>query len=273
MAVVQEKIIGAGISKRETTVPVDVDIFADNPNATFYIGVVATPDGVKDATLCKAAARLRHRVYIQEKGLMHPDAQTLATGLEIDSDDDRSVRFVAIKNNGADVQPHVVGNIRLVVKQHMGDKLPVESLFPEAFPLGEVALGGVEISRFISRSEDRREQHCVARALIRAAAVRTATQYEQPAYAVADRMLLGMLAMDRVPYKVLAEPKVLEEYSTPRYNLPNTAISMDTHAGLAVMTGPDAPPDIQNMYHGLFAHQGLGYFDANMVQISTKIAR
>ncbi|HSX16915.1 MAG TPA: GNAT family N-acyltransferase [Patescibacteria group bacterium] len=257
----------------DITVPVETDVFAKHPNAAFFVGVVATPQGVTNRELYRAAARLRYNVYVKEKGLMHPNLRTRMTQHESDSDDPRSVHFVVVKNNGPDKQARVVGGTRLIVKRHERDSLPVEKLFPEAFALGGAAVNGSEASRFIARSDDKREQHTIARALIRALAIRTAVDNEQPVYAVADRLLLGMFRMDKVHYESLSEPRVLDEYMTDQYSLPNSAVSLNAHAVIATMTGPDGPAGVSDMYHGIFANQGVGYFDANMAPLSSATVR
>jgi N-acyl-L-homoserine lactone synthetase len=262
-----ETRLSHGTKQSDVVVPVETRVFDDCPKAAYYVGVIAVPGAVCDAGLQEAAARLRYEVYVREKGLMHPDADTQATGLEKDSNDDRSLQIVTLKNRGLHQSPDLVGHIRLVVKRHEGDLLPIEQLFPEAFSQGAAAINSGEASRFIARTTGKGEQHQVARSLIRALAVNAATQYEQPSYAVADRYLLGMFNGDGVKYEPLAEPRVLDEYSTPSYNLPNTPIRLDAHQVLSGMTSPNAPPDIQNMYRGIFSQQGVGYFDASMAAI------
>lgn len=258
---------------KEITVPVDTDVFARHPEAVFYVGVVATPEGVHNKKLYKAAARLRFNVYVREKGLMHPNLGTVWRKREHDKEDGRSIHFAVVKNNGPDQDPSVVGGTRLITKRSQHDLLPVERLFPEAFALGAAAINSVEASRFIARSENRREQHTVARALIRALAVRAAVDHEQPVYAVADRLLLGMFNSDQVGYTQLAEPRVLDEYLTASYRLPNSPVSLDAHQVLATMTSGAVSQEVQSMYQGFFTNQGVGYFDAEMKPISAPAIR
>ena len=82
-----------------------------------------------------ACARLRADVYVWERGWIPPTQ--LVDGLELDSDDVRSVHLLASRGGAA------VGTARLILPR-AGRLLPVESMLGERLPCGHA---GAEVSR------------------------------------------------------------------------------------------------------------------------------
>lgn len=250
--------------RRKVTIPVESDVFQQHPKATFFIGVIAVPGMVIDPGLYDAAARLRYEVYVREKGLMRAPLLSRLTRRERDRDDKRSVHFVVVQNGGKEGRHQLVGASRHIVKDKEGNPLPIERHYPEAFTEGGVAVNGVEASRFIARNGSKQSQHRIARGLIRAMAMWMDLDYRQPVYAVVDDQLAGMFRFDKVPFTELAEPKVLSEYSTDRYQLPNTPIAINSTELVRTMTGPESTEESRAFYADVFVHRGLGYFDSDM---------
>jgi N-acyl-L-homoserine lactone synthetase len=82
-----------------------------------------------------ACARLRAEVYVWERGWIAPTQ--LVDGLEVDSDDVRSVHLLASRDGAP------VGTARLILPR-AGQPLPVESMLGESLPRGHA---GAEVSR------------------------------------------------------------------------------------------------------------------------------
>lgn len=77
-----------------------------------------------------ACGRLRAHIYVRERGWI-PSAR-LVDGLEVDSDDARSVHFLATRGTEA------VGTVRLTLLRD-GQPLPVEAMLAEPLASGRVA--------------------------------------------------------------------------------------------------------------------------------------
>lgn len=122
-------------------------LFEGHERARYAVGVVAIGGEVVPGLDNEFAgyALERARRYVDEgyvdKASLNPD------GTELDDDDDRSVHFTVVENlvTGA----RTMGTMRLVIKASDSGNdtlLPVERLYPEAFPKPAVP-GSVEDSR------------------------------------------------------------------------------------------------------------------------------
>ncbi len=247
----------------QLTVPVESDVFLDNPEATYYIGMIAVPGEVTMPKEYDAWLQFRGNVYIDEMKFLPEDARD-EQGRETDEDDDRSVHIAVLQNSQNDELPRIIGGARLIIKHDENDSLPIEKMYPEAFGDEAAPSDSTEASRLISRHPNRVVQGAIGMALIRTMAVWTYDNGRKPVYAVIEEGKLGRI-FDRVrlPYAAVSEPKLVDEYATV-----NTAIAIDPAEVLASIR-PDYHVDAPMMrafYNGAETHKGLGFFDESLVK-------
>lgn len=246
----------------ELTVPVERDVFADHPEATFYIGVIATPGVVHDARVYQATSRFRAGVYIDQMNFLSESAR-LRGGGETDSDDNRSVHFSVVENRGAHEPPRVVGCSRLILKDDENVPLPVEHFFPEYFEDNPAPVDATEGSRLIARHPDRAVQGLVALGLIRAMTHYSVEQSRQPIYAVVERGLATMFDRMKLPNTRLTELKYLEEYRTK-----NMALAIEPQR-IATSIRPEnhvRNDEVSGFFDDLDGHGGVGFFNETLME-------
>ncbi len=220
----------------EQAVPVfETDVFADEPTKRFALtvlgkGIVPAPgnEDVFDAYL-----RLRANVYIDQTGMLE-EGYRRADDTEMDADDERSLHIAILENRStvSETTRHylsktaVIASMRVIEKEDdNNDLLPIEDFFKDELG-GEVSpAGGVEISRYIIRHENKREA-ALMRGLMHATALAYIVQNDLgPTLAIVEPELEATLSRQGVPIRRIAEPKVL-----PKYNDTNVGIEIDTDA-------------------------------------------
>ena len=246
----------------ELTVPVERDVFVDYPEATFYIGVIATPGVVHDPRIYQATSKFRANVYIDQMRFLDESARRKSGG-EGDTDDNRSVHFSVVENRGEYEPPRVVGCSRLILKNDENVPLPVEHFFPEYFQEKPAPTNSSEGSRLIARHEDRAIQGLVALGLIRAMTEWSTNNSREPIYAVVENGLARTFDRMHLPNTRLTELKYLEEYNTknmtiaisPR-EIPNS-IRPEHHVSRV---------DVQDFFGDTSRNSGIGFFDKTLME-------
>jgi N-acyl-L-homoserine lactone synthetase len=256
------------ISIEEITVPLDSEVFEDNPDAEFYIGLVAVAGAVTMPDEYDAWLKFRANVYVKEMGFL--DERSLdEQGRESDEDDSRSAHFVVLHNDRDRGETRVVGGARLIMKNDFNDQLPVERMYDRTFHEVPAPVGSTEASRLISRFERRGVQGAIGMALIRSMAIWTYDNGRKPVLAVIEDDKLGKIFQRvKLPYEAISEPEYIPEYRTV-----NTAIMIDPAEVLATIEPEnhiDAPM-MQAFYAGVEAHKGLGYFGKSLMKASEHV--
>lgn len=217
------------IISNEQAIPVigETNIFRDKPDARFALGVIASSaaSSLDEQELFRAYLQLRANVYIDQAELLD-ESYRRADGTEADSDDDRSTHIVALENRSTHVG--VVGSMR-VIKKSDSNALPFEEYF------GHVPIGGVEISRYINRLDDRKKASEVQAGLFASALAIINLSYSSPTVAIVEPLLEDRLRRRGVPVKRIADPKLLEKYKDT-----NVGIEIDTIAFADQFGGVDA---------------------------------
>jgi len=187
---------------------VSAEIFRGHADAAFWIGKVA----LDEPEYYDALARFRANVYVGQMGFLGPE-QIDSQGRELDHDDERSLHFGAIerlKNEGLD-SARIVASGRLIVKDCTEEPLPIEAAFPEIFADKPVAVGAVEVSRFISRHDDDFVQHKLALGIIRAMTYYSVNNDIRANYFIIEKPLLKLLTYIGLPLETLGQPKEIVE--------------------------------------------------------------
>ncbi|MCK9641563.1 MAG: GNAT family N-acetyltransferase [Prolixibacteraceae bacterium] len=241
---------------------VSSEIFETEPGAQFWIGKVAVENVINSPEYYVAATKLRANVYIDEMHFLTPDCRD-ANGCERDQDDDRSVAFATVERSPEDGVTRVIGTSRLIKKRSDDEKLPVEELFPEVFEDGPAEVGALEVSRFISRHEDKATQHLVALALIRSMTQYAVNNENLTAYFVIERPFYRLLQRTGLPMEVLSEPRILPKYG----NTKNMAVRI-TPKDIIEQVDNDIEEKlfITKFFKNENGNLGLGFYPENLTR-------
>jgi len=241
---------------------VERDVFVDHPEASFYIGVIATPGVVHDPRIYQATSKFRANVYIDEMGFLDENARRRSGG-ETDSDDNRSVHFSVVENKGEHEPPRVVGCSRLILKKDENVPLPVEIFFPEYFDENPAPIDSAEGSRLIARHEDRAVQGMIALGLIRAMTSWSVDASREPVFAVVEKGLARTFDRMRLPNTRLTDLKYLEEYRTENMALAispkeiEESIKPERHVSRG---------NVRGFFDDVATHHGIGFFDRTLME-------
>lgn len=260
--------INASASVERLTPLIETTFFQLRPEASFWLGHIASGEEVYCQAERHGAGVLRANVYIDESHYL-PESARQPDGTEYDADDARADHLVVIENNT--IMPnsrHVVGNTRLIHKRNDDDVLPIESMFPEAFSEEAAPVGSLEASRYIARHPDRPTQNAIALALVRAMTIRGHNQGHDYIYGVVEDHLMHQFTKIGLPFAALGEPKKVE-----RYNTLNVPLRFD----LAEILQTAAADTIGKRTMSLFfqssgANGGQGYFDRTFIDRVEKIS-
>lgn len=205
------------ISNQETIVRGKApEIFGTQPDsrmATVILGEGLYPDAVSQS-LFKMYLQFRANVYANQTNMISTE-NVREDATEIDDDDERSYHMGVFRNlgNGA---VSIEACMRLIQKQD--EKiLPVEEDFPEAFFGMPARIGSLEVSRFISRVDNKREQLAAITNMFNTGVARTVRLGHGPAYGMVEPPLERSLASLGAPSHRIAEPRFVESYND--YNL------------------------------------------------------
>jgi len=193
------------------TPEVSSEVFDDSYGGRFWIGQVAVQDVVKCPEYYNGALKLRANVYIDDMHFLTPEHRD-ENGHETDSDDRSSIHFAIAEKMPYGESARIVGTSRLIRKEDMDEKLPVERIFPEAFVNDPAEVNSVEVSRFISRHEKKSTQHMISLSLIRAMTLYAVDNEIPSAYFLIEEPLHRLLARIGLPMEILCDPKKVAEY-------------------------------------------------------------
>jgi len=241
--------------------PVSHEIFAEHPEATFWIGVVASSGEVEKPELYDAEARMRGVVYIKQMGFLSIEhADTF--GREHDDYDDQSVHLVVVENQKDGKNARLVGTSRLILKEDETQDLPIESDFADVFDTIPSDIPAVEVSRFISRHENQMTQHAIAISLIRAMTYQVAERNIDSAYFEIEKPLLKLLKIIGLPLEVIGEPKEVIEPGGVRNLYPiKITPSMITDS---VTTDEHNRFTLRDFFKDEAENGGMGYFPESL---------
>lgn len=202
------------ISNTEAT-PITVSGLFDGVSnkrfATIIFGVGLSPKG-SDEDLFNGYLSLRKNVYVDQTGILD-ESEEFDSGIESDSDDERSVHIAVFENCGGG-QVAVVGCLRLIVKKDQ-DPLPIEEFYPEIFKQRPIAVGDVEMSRFISRAEKGKgDNYKIIMSLFRTALSWALQSKMSLAYGVIETRLALAMRNFSSAFKKVGKLKMIEEYNT-----------------------------------------------------------
>lgn len=207
----------------DAAVPViDAPIFEGHENERFAVSQLDPQkvNNYQDASLEQAYLRLRGRVYIDQTGTL-PESAKRFDGTEVDRDDERSRHFVVVENKLG--RASVFACMRLICKRDEEDLLPIELEFPESFP-EPASVDSIEVSRFIARNEERRQNYIAEHQLF-AAGMNNIVDSDGEALAIVEPILAKSLKRIGVPLNQISEAKLL-----PQYGDENVAIEIDKPA-------------------------------------------
>lgn len=239
------------------TPTVETSVFDDMPNAKFWIGKVAILGETVLEKEYTAARQLRANIYIDKMGFLSEESRQ-PDGGESDEDDDRSIHFAVIENNGE--EKRLVGTSRLIVKRSEDDLLPAEKLFPEAFTDIQAKVGSTEASRFIAEHPDKFTKHMISLSEIRAMDLEALDRGFEPIYAVIESKLANMFKYIGLPFQQITEIKHLEEYDTP-----NMAVEIDPKK-VKEEVKKDLTQQLllTHFFQDALISLGLGYYDEGL---------
>ena len=237
------------------------EIFADHPEAAFWIGIVASAGTVEKPELYDAEARLRASVYIDQKGFLGPDSAD-TFGREQDAFDDQSIHLVAVENT-KDGTAEVMGSSRIILKRDASDSLPIETDFAEIFDTIPSDIPAVEISRFISQHNNQITQHLVAVSLIRAMTYQILRNEIDTAHFEIEAPLLRLLKGIGLPLESMGKAKrVAEPGGIRRLHPLKVSVSKIPDS---VTQGVDGQFSLRDFFKSEEGNGGLGYFPDTLV--------
>jgi N-acyl-L-homoserine lactone synthetase len=200
------------------------DLFADNPEARFAVGIIAVGDEIVEGREAEfdGYLKLRAGVYAKQTRMIGMD-QVREDGTEMDADDSRSVHFAVFEQHALGAR--AVGSMRLIIKGEDGAALPIEEFFPAAFkPTEQVEVahpaaphqpaeeGDHEASRLIARNESAAAQRVIKWKLFAGAAAYIINHELGKTYATVETTVESDFNACKMPNERIAEPEYVEEY-------------------------------------------------------------
>jgi N-acyl-L-homoserine lactone synthetase len=196
------------------------DIFADNPEARFAVGIIAVGSAVKPGLENEfdAYRRLRANVYVDQTHMVGRDHVEADGREKLDADDPRAVHFGVFEQTSGGTR--AVGSLRLIVKDEQDDRpLPIEDFFTEAFEGGPAPLGSVEASRYIARHEKGSTQRMLSGMILAAGVSYIRNHGLGPTYGTVEPKVERAFVHRGVPHTRIAEPVYVEEYNADNLGL------------------------------------------------------
>lgn len=197
-------------------------IFDGHENARFAVGQVAEGDISLYPEENLAYHQLRANVYARQAGFIPLEDINERNGGEYDSDDSRSVHMIILENMGEDQR--LIASMRLI-KRTDNRPLPVEELFPDVFANNPAPKASCEVSRYITRHEDRKIQDMASWTLFQQGLTQAMIHRFSPAFAVVAPELSRIFRSRRLPIQELSEPFWIEKYGEK-----NVPIAIDIDA-------------------------------------------
>lgn len=241
--------------------PVCPEVFAENPDAAFWVGRISLVGEIENAVYFDAVTKFRANVYVDELSFLPPEAVDVF-GREIDEDDKRSTQFVAAENKHDLGLARIVGSGRLIHKRTDSDSLPIEQHFPEIFADDPIAADNVEVSRFIARyPEDPSVQRLISLSMVRAMALNSVEQGAPSTYCLIERPLQKLLTVMGLEPETLGEPKEIEELGGVLY-----PVRINPHKIVENAQGNNPKHKIlRTMFSEDIDNKGLGFYPATLI--------
>ena len=199
------------ISNKEAIPVIKTDIFEESDGMPLAITRVSTEDMLRgDNPIALGYAQLRANVYIDQTRMIS-ESYRRADGGEDDADDLRSLHYVGLEDRG-NGEAAVIASMRLI---HQTDEtpLPINELFEDELRGKNVGPGAFEVSRYIAKSEIRRNS-IMSKAAITGVGLSHAIENGWgPCLAVVESPIEADLARMGVPVERIADPKFIEEYN------------------------------------------------------------
>ncbi len=197
---------------------IESDVFNDNPDARFAVGILAVGDEILPGREREyhGYLKLRWNVYGPQTGQLS-DEHRRPDGTEEDEDDARSVHFAVIENyldpESEMTGQRVVGAIRRILKSEEDPRpLPIEDFYPDVFRANPAPLGSTEASRYICRHESPAQQGRLTPPLFSAYVSHVLTRGLGPTYGVVEPAVEALLAAKGVPTTRIADPVYVPQY-------------------------------------------------------------
>lgn len=192
------------------------EIFSDNPEARYLVARTAVGREIDQGMggIFDGVMQLRGNVYVGETGMVEP-SRLGSRGEELpDLDDARSVHYAVVENLSDD-RMRVVGSMRhIIMTEDSNDLLPLQKIFPETNLLVQPAFTKpFEVSRWIQRHPERRQQHGIAVPLIQFALTDALAEERFPSYCIVEEPVARILGRVGVKLRQLAPGKFIEEYN------------------------------------------------------------
>lgn len=240
---------------------IDPSLFDGHDTARFWIGKTALFNVIENPEMYAASLVLRARVYVHEMKFLPPTALTVS-GHESDIDDDRSVHFAVAEQSRDGKEARVTGTARMIVKRDSEDLLPVEENFPEIFAENPIETDCLEVSRFISRHEDRYLQHVVSLSLIRAMTHFSLKNDVPKVYFEIEEEFWDLLSMIGLPMKKVGDLKPIDEYGGTH----NMAVEIDPQEIMdAVTQDKTGTLLLTQFFRSEGPNEGLGYYKTSLI--------
>jgi N-acyl-L-homoserine lactone synthetase len=244
----------------EMVIPViETDLFSKNQESRFALGMLAVGNDIIEGRedLFEGYLRLRASVYAYQTRMI-PTEHVREDGTEVDEDDSRSVHWAIFEQDGDDASlARVVASIRTIIKSEEDPRvLPIEEFYPDSFK-DPVPLGGVEVSRYISRHEDDSVQKQLSHPMFKAVVGYLTARCLGPTYGVVEEPIEAQLARHGVPMRRIAEPKYVPEYAD--FNLGFEAYV----PAMAMAWGMDNQATLDRL---VATEKDINYFNVNEAQ-------
>lgn len=206
--------VNHAISNDQVIPRIESNIFKDNPQAKFAVGLLATGDQVISGRENEYLGylNLRANVYGAQTHMV-PIDHIREDGTEKDKDDSRSLHFGIIENDKT--SQRVVAAMRIIVKRDMNDRpLPIEEFFPNYFNNQPAVGGSVELSRYILRHENLKIQDRLKWPLFGVCLEYGKKHSLDPVYAVIEPGFKKYLQKMKFIDQEIASPVFIPEYNT-----------------------------------------------------------
>jgi N-acyl-L-homoserine lactone synthetase len=240
---------------------ISTTLLKQHPGAALYIGQIAAHGVTYNPEMYQAAGMLRKRVYVDEKQFIDPTGR-LHEGTEWDYNDGRSIHFGVAELTDGQQQSKVLfrGGARFIMKHSFSNRLPVESASPAAFARGPAPLMSVEMSRFIARHPDPKEQFKISMAIVRAGFAWVEQHLgANTTYAMVEPGFARMLRQIDMPFEQLGPFLRIPHYKNTR----NAVIALQSREVLHA-TSPEkhflGKEHMIGFFKDSHIHKGIGYF-------------
>jgi hypothetical protein len=247
----------------ESVIPtIETDWFKGHEDTTFAIGMIAIGDQILAGrgTEFDGYLKLRANVYAYQTRMI-PTDYVKGDGTETDEDDARSTHWALLERSAeGEGLANVVGSIRTIEKRPTdGRPLPIEDFFPEVFESNPLALGSIEVSRYIARHPNELIQNKLSEPLFKKVISHITAHGLGPTFGVVELKVEDHLTNRlHVPLARIAEPKYVPEYAADNLgiavDIPTMAIGLGINNDRAINSIRATEHDVEYFNFGAGAH-------------------